>query len=262
MAPMSKEDRAAPKPKFKDAWADFTSGGEAGRLLVVVFMGTVAATCRTCCEPYGGEILGLSVSATTLLTAAWAAGALVGFGLAARWLAKGLNPYRMCARGLLFGLVAFTAVIFAAPFDSGQLFFAGATLIGFGGGLFSVATLTAAMTMPTDGLAGRGLALGAWGAAQATAAGVSIALGGTIRDLVSSAGSSGALGVLAGNRILGGLPHRDRPDVRNPHRPRSARAAPRVHATPTGGRSAWPGRLPHLTQERNIPWSELNSGGT
>jgi len=195
MAPMSKEDRAAPRPKFKDAWVDFTSGGDAGRLLVVVFIGTMAFNMQdVLLEPYGGEILGLSVSATTLLTAAWAAGALVGFGLAARWLSKGINPYRMCARGLLFGLVAFTAVIFAAPFDSAQLFFAGATLIGFGGGLFSVATLTSAMTMPTDGLAGRGLALGAWGAAQATAAGVSIALGGTIRDVVSSVGATGSLG--------------------------------------------------------------------
>jgi BCD family chlorophyll transporter-like MFS transporter len=55
-------------------------------------------------------------------------------------------------------------------------------LIGFGGGLFSVATLTAAMTMPAAGKAGRGLALGAWGAAQATAAGLSIAIGGGIRD--------------------------------------------------------------------------------
>ena len=32
----------------------------------------------------------------------------------------------------------------------------------------------AAMTMPAGGLAGRGLALGAWGAAQATAAGLAI----------------------------------------------------------------------------------------
>ena len=99
-------------------------------------------------EPYGGEILGLSVSATTLLTATWALGALVGFALAARWLADGINPYRMGARGILAGLVAFSAVIFANPWNSPELFFAGAALIGFGGGLFSVATLTAAMTMP------------------------------------------------------------------------------------------------------------------
>ena len=193
--PMSAEERAAPRPKFSDAWADFAEGGEAGRLLVVVFIGTLAFNMQdVLLEPYGGEILGLSVSATTLLTAAWAGGALVGFGLAARWLSRGLNPYRMAGRGLLWGLVAFSAVIFAAPLDSGVIFFVGATLIGFGGGLFSVATLTAAMTMPAEGLAGRGLALGAWGAAQATAAGISIALGGAIRDGVTTLALNGNLG--------------------------------------------------------------------
>jgi BCD family chlorophyll transporter-like MFS transporter len=65
-------------------------------------------------EPYGGEILGLSVSSTTLLTATWAAGALIGFAFAARWLSEGMNPYRMGARGILMrGIAAFSAVIFA-----------------------------------------------------------------------------------------------------------------------------------------------------
>lgn len=50
-------------------------------------------------EPYGGEIIGLPVSATTLLTAMWSVGALAGFGLAARWLARGLDPARMAGRG-------------------------------------------------------------------------------------------------------------------------------------------------------------------
>ncbi len=145
-------------------------------------------------EPYGGEILGLSVSATTMLTAMWACGALVGFAFAARWLAKGLDPYRMCARGILIGVVAFTAVIFAAPMDSHLMFYVGAGLIGLGSGLFGVSTLTAAMTMPTIGRAGRGLALGAWGAAQATGAGLSIFIGGTTRDLVNHAAGNGILG--------------------------------------------------------------------
>jgi len=99
----------------------------------------------------------------------------------------------MCARGILTGLAAFVAVIFSAPMGSPLLFYIGATLIGFGGGLFGVATLTAAMTMKTTGTAGRGLALGAWGAAQATGAGLSIFLGGTIRDLVNHAAGNGML---------------------------------------------------------------------
>ncbi|WP_411891516.1 PucC family protein [Yoonia sp. SDW83-1] len=193
--PMSKAERAAASPTFRDAWADLASGGDAGRLLMVVFLGTMAFNMQdVLLEPYGGEILGLSVSATTLLTAMWAGGALVGFGVAARWLARGVDPYRMCARGILAGVAAFCAVIFSAPMGSPVLFYAGAALIGFGGGLFGVSTLTAAMTMPTLGNAGRGLALGAWGAAQATGAGLSIFIGGTLRDLVNHAAGNGTLG--------------------------------------------------------------------
>ena len=193
--PMTKAEREETGPSFKDAWADYASGGTAGRLLLVVFLGTMAFNMQdVLLEPYGGEILGLSVSATTLLTATWALGALVGFGLAARWLADGINPYRMCARGILAGVIAFCAVIFSNPLASPELFFVGACMIGFGGGLFSIATLTAAMTMPSSGAAGKGLALGAWGAAQATAAGLSVAIGGAVRDTVNHAAITGNLG--------------------------------------------------------------------
>ncbi|MBD3665032.1 PucC family protein [Sulfitobacter sp. TSTF-M16] len=193
--PMTKAERAAPRPQFRDAWADLTRDSSAARLLVVVFIGTLAFNMQdVLLEPYGGEVLGLSVSATTLLTAMWAAGALLGFGFAARWLKKGIIPYRMAARGILVGLVGFCAVIFAAPMVSGALFFAGAFGIGLGGGLFAVATLTAAMTLDTTGVAGKGLALGAWGAAQATAAGVSIFMGGALRDVINMAATNGSLG--------------------------------------------------------------------
>jgi BCD family chlorophyll transporter-like MFS transporter len=195
LRPMSREERAAPVPRLRDAWADLARGGSAGRLLAVVFLGTLAFNMQdVLLEPYGGEVLGLPVAATTLLTAMWAGGALVAFGLAARWLAGGIDPFRMGARGLLVGLVAFPAVIFAAPLGSAALFYAGAGMIGFGGGLFAVATLTAAMTLPAEGLAGRGLALGAWGAAQATAAGLATLIGGTLRDAVNHAAAAGHLG--------------------------------------------------------------------
>lgn len=193
--PSTPEERAAPRPAFADAWADLGRGGTAGRLLLAVFLGTMAFTMQdVLLEPYGGAILGLSVSATTLLTASWAVGALAAFALAARWLAGGINPTRMASRGVLVGLGAFSAVIVAAPLGSAALFFAGALGIGFGGGLFAVATLTTAMTLPVTAVAGRGLALGAWGAAQATAQGVATALGGGIRDAVDAAATSGALG--------------------------------------------------------------------
>ncbi|MEM8656396.1 MAG: PucC family protein, partial [Pseudomonadota bacterium] len=111
-----------------------------------------------------------------------------------RRLAAGSNSYRLAGGGILSGIWAFSLVIFAAPMQANLLFYAGATLIGFGGGLFAVSTLTAAMAMPAKGVAGRGLALGAWGAAQATAAGVAIALGGTLRDWIDAIAMTGAWG--------------------------------------------------------------------
>ena len=193
--PMSKAARAAPRPPFRAAWTDLMRGGEVGRLLGVVFIGTMAFNMQdVLLEPYGGEILGLSVAATTTLTAIWAVGALAGFILTGRQLARGSNAYRLAAMGVLIGIWAFSIVVFAAPFQSAALFFAGAGLIGLGSGIFAVATLTAAMTMPARGLAGHGLALGAWGAAQATAAGLAIALGGAIRDGVNALAASNVLG--------------------------------------------------------------------
>ncbi len=193
--PMSEAERTAPRPKFGAAWADLKSVPDAKRLMAVVALGALAFNMQdVLLEPYGGEILGLSVSATTLLTATWAGGALIGFALAARWLGRGMDTFRMAARGILAGITAFSAVVFAAPVDSMALFYIGAAGIGLGGGLFSVATLTAAMNLPERGLAGRGLVLGAWGAAQATAAGLAVAFGGFLRDAVGHLAMSGRLG--------------------------------------------------------------------
>ena len=102
-------------------------------------------------EPYGGEILHLTVGATTSLTALLAVGGVAGFALAARWLGRGADRYRVAAFGALAGVLAFSAVIFAAPLGSPLLFVLGAALIGFGGGLFAAGTLTAAMALARDG---------------------------------------------------------------------------------------------------------------
>ncbi len=202
--PMSRADRDRARPGFAEAWGDFARGGDAGRLLAVVFVGTMGFNMQdVLLEPYGGEILGLSVAATTWLSALWAGGALLGFALAARWLSGGLDPFRMAARGILVGVAAFSAVVFAAPMAAPPLFFAGAVGIGLGGGLFSVATLTAAMTLPARGVAGQGLALGAWGAAQATAAGLSIALGGVLADGTRALAAKGALGATLDTPAIG-----------------------------------------------------------
>lgn len=182
-----------PAPAFREAWQRFIANRRARRFLWAVALGTAAFNMQDIIlEPYGGEILRLGVGATSALTAILAAGALTAFVLAAHWLGQGRDPLRVAAWGAVLGLPAFSLVIFASPLESAWMFRAGAALIGFGGGLFAVGTLSAAMAL--EDASQIGLALGAWGAVQATAAGGAVAAGGAIRDLVSSLATRGLLG--------------------------------------------------------------------
>jgi BCD family chlorophyll transporter-like MFS transporter len=170
--------------------------------LLAVGLGTVAFAMQdTLLEPYGGEILGLAVSQTTYLTALMAIGSLIAFALAARALTRGWDACRLAAYGALIGLPAFIFVLMAAPLGSSLLFRAGAFLIGFGMGMFSVGTLTAAMSLDKEG--GNGLALGAWGAVQATGAGVAIGVAGVLRDIVSHLALQGRLGTVLNGHATG-----------------------------------------------------------
>ena len=173
-------------PSFLQAWQLFTQDAEAVRRLWVVALGTLAFSMEdVLLEPYGGEILRLSVASTTQLTATLAFGGLVGFASASRWLSRGADPFRMAALGCLVGLPAFVLIILAASLpEPWWCFSLGTGLIGLGAGLFAHGTLTATMNRAQSNQAG--LAMGAWGAAQATAAGLAMALGGILRDLVAS----------------------------------------------------------------------------
>jgi BCD family chlorophyll transporter-like MFS transporter len=83
-------------------------------------------------------------------------------------------------------------VLFAAPLEERLVFALGTLWVGFGSGLFTVGILTACMRAAKPGQIG--LALGAWGAVQATTAGVALAAGGMLRDAIGAAANAGALG--------------------------------------------------------------------
>ncbi len=181
------------RPTFGDAWRAFDRHGTARRRLVALGFGTVAFSMQDILlEPYGGQVLHLPVSATTALTALLAGGGMAGFAYAAHKLADGADPYRLAAWGVLVGLCAFSSVLFAGVLVSPFVFGLGVTLIGLGAGLFAHCTLTAAMAMAPGGQIG--LALGIWGAVQASAAGVAVASGGLLRDAVSALAGRGVLG--------------------------------------------------------------------
>ena len=186
LAPPATED-------FATAWRGLAAMPGVMRLLAVIGLGTAGfGMADVLLEPFGGQVIGMTVAQTTLLTAIMAAGSLVGFGLASRLLGQGGEPLRLAVIGALVGIPAFGGVVLSASAAgvAPGLLQASTLVIGLGAGLFGHGTLTAAMRLaPRSRI---GLALGAWGAVQATAAGVSIALAGIVRDLIVGAGGQAA----------------------------------------------------------------------
>ncbi len=173
---------AKPQP-FREAWAQLARTDGIIRLLAVICLGTFGfGMADVLLEPYGGQALGLSVADTTKLTALFALGTLAGFGAASHLLGKDSRPANLAMTGLSIGIPGFAFIIFASMGGGTLSFLLGTFLIGLGTGLFGHATLTATMrAAPKDRI---GLALGAWGAAQACAAGIGVALAGIVRDLI------------------------------------------------------------------------------
>jgi BCD family chlorophyll transporter-like MFS transporter len=183
---------------FRTAWASFASRPGAIGFLVVVGLGTAGfGMADVLMEPYGGQVLNMTVAQTTKLTAVLALGSLVGFAVASRVLGRGMEPLRVTWIGALIGVPAFGAVILSAFVQSTPLFIGAVLFAGLGAGLFGHGTLTASMrSAPREQV---GLALGAWGAVQATAAGLAIALAGIVRDLIVREG--------AGEGLAGAAPY-------------------------------------------------------
>jgi BCD family chlorophyll transporter-like MFS transporter len=132
-------------------------------------------------EPFGGQVLSMTVAQTTRLTVVMACGSLVGFALASRWLGRdGWQPMTVALMGAAIGIPAFGLVMASAALLTVPLLVLATVMAGFGAGLFGHGTLTATMrAAPREQI---GLSLGAWGAVQTTAAGAAVAIGGVIRD--------------------------------------------------------------------------------
>jgi BCD family chlorophyll transporter-like MFS transporter len=190
------------RPVFGDSWRAFIAVPRHLRLLVAIGLGAAAFSMQdVLLEPFGGQILRLSVGSTTSLTALWACGTLAGLALAATALGRGGDPHRLAGLGAVTGTMAFVLVIFAGALGEPALLRAGAAAIGFGGGLFAVGTLTAAMALAQSGAAG--LALGAWGAVQASCTGAAILVGGLLKDGVGVLAARGELGPVLTNPATG-----------------------------------------------------------
>jgi BCD family chlorophyll transporter-like MFS transporter len=183
--------------------AALADAGRTRRFLLAVGLGTLAFNMQdVILEPYGGEILQLPVGATTLLTGLMAVGALLACALAARLLARGHDPYRLAAAGAWWSAWWLCRRDLRRAAASAEPVPRRRALIGLGGGLFSVGTLTAAMGLD-NGTGLHGLVIGAWGAVQATCAGVAMAFGGALRDAVGLLAGRGSLGEALQDPVTG-----------------------------------------------------------
>ncbi|MEM7752734.1 MAG: PucC family protein [Pseudomonadota bacterium] len=177
---------------FREAWAALVAQPGMVRLMVLIGLGTFGfGMADVLLEPYGGQALGFSVAETTRLTALFATGTLIGFAIASRVLSGSADAISVGRVGALIGVPGFLAIILAA-FGGGSLAFLGGVLAtGVGAGLFGHATLTATIRAAPENRIG--LALGTWGAVQATCAGIGVALAGITRDIIVQMPALGGL---------------------------------------------------------------------
>ncbi len=179
-------DRAMAPPRelgFAESWRRLTAGKGMLRLLAVIGLGTAGfAMADVLLEPFGGQVLQMTVAETTRLTVMLASGSLIGFALASRLLGQGGRPVDLATLGAVVGAAAFAFIIEAAMVVSVPVLVGATLAAGLGAGLFGHGTLTATMRRALRGQIG--LSLGAWGAVQTTAAGLAIATGGVIRDAI------------------------------------------------------------------------------
>lgn len=200
--PRRLQTEAVPQLTFREAWGRMSHGAGAIRSLVAVGIGTLAfSMADILLEPYGGQILGMTVAETTRLTAILALGTLIGFALASRFMAHGVDPLRVASVGAIVGVPSFVAVIASAPVESTVLFTMANFSIGFGAALFSHGTLTSTMRLAPREQSG--LALGAWGSVQATALGFGIAVSGIARDVITALGIGAEWGLRLGGAAAG-----------------------------------------------------------
>jgi MFS transporter, BCD family, chlorophyll transporter len=169
------------RPAFAQSFRAHMATGRVLRLLVALGLGTAGFAMQDILlEPFGGQVFSLAVGQTTWLTAFSAAGALAGFALSAYKLTRGSDPFRVASAGAMVGIVALAMIIFSPTLGSALLFCLAVCVMGFGNGLFAVGMLTAAMELADK--TSSGLALGAWGAVQATAAGLAVVTSGALHD--------------------------------------------------------------------------------
>jgi BCD family chlorophyll transporter-like MFS transporter len=162
-------------------------------LFIILFIATLAfSTQDVLLEPYGGQVLGMSISATTQLTALWGIAMIIAIAASGLVLWKGSSAVLPIILGCVFGTLGFLVISMASHEAMVDQFRVGVATIGAGRGMFIVGSVALVMSLADRSHAG--LFMGLWGMMQALAQGFGTIGGGLMRDIVYQQTGDVALG--------------------------------------------------------------------
>jgi len=153
-------------------------------------------------EPYGADVLDMSVSATSRLTAIWGVGVLLTL-IGGLPLVRRAGKKRAANLGAVVAAIGFAAIVAAGLVQQVNLFMVAVFVLGLGGGLMTVSNLSFMLDMTVAGAAG--LYMGAWGVANFAGQSLGSISSGLIRDVAYAATGSSLFGyvIVFGLEIAG-----------------------------------------------------------
>lgn len=165
-------------------------------LFFVFFVATLGfGTHDILLEPYGAEILHMSVTATTFLTALWGVAMIFAIVIAGLWLWRGGSSARLIIAGGIAGMLGFGLVSASGYVGIVGGFQIGVATIGIGRGLFIVGSIATVMSLADRDHTG--LFLGIWGVVQSLAQGFGTIGGGVARDIIKARTNDALLGYVS-----------------------------------------------------------------
>lgn len=151
-------------------------------LIMLVVLGTLAQDVLL--EPYGALVLNMDVASTSRLTMFWGLGVIVAMVASGTFLIKRFGEKAVLRIGLVATIIVFGGVIFTGANGSVALFRPLVAVMGFGTGLAGAGLLTSIINFTTHSRAG--VLLGVWGFAMIAGRSLGSLFGGILVDTFSA----------------------------------------------------------------------------
>ncbi len=178
-------------PRFGEILRQIWQDPRARGFFIFLAMSSIFAwTHDAVLEPFGGDVFGLDVGATTMFNMYWGVGVLIGM-VGTTIVTRKRAPAEQSGTAMLgLGLTAVPLLLlgFSSLTQNQALLIPTLAFFGFAFGIFTVGAIGLLMAMTSDRNAGA--YLGMWTVAQLVFRGVGIAAGGLLRDLGLLASSS------------------------------------------------------------------------